>query len=357
MLYGAKDFGFIYNILLPFSASQELEYAAAKNKGGTEVDNYKARRDILDQIQAKDLRSAWFCEEDSAENYSYKAEGSYYNNGKPKGENTYLFFEEQTGANKNADKYESLTQYAGLYPYNGTATYNDGEWTFKANSVTIDGFLGEMEGYINYLLGTGTATGAKVAAYYDDDKDTGKTFLNEDEKIDYSKFLYYEGKVTLNDTARKDFFYAGTETEKNDSYLALSAVNELMFAYSTDPGCLNSYMGYVVSPYKTSFVSEFEYAAQYAVQQGVGTYVVAPSDYGWHIIFVTFKFDGGEVYEGGFVPADVEIEGTFSNLFYDAMESTSASNYAAEKQSVILNACKDSFKLFEKRYKDLLNLD
>ncbi len=361
VLYGEKDFGFIYNILLPFSASQEMEYAAAKNKGGTEEDNYKARREILDKIQAKDLRSAWFCEEDSAENYSYEASGDYYNNGAEKGDKTYLFFEEQTGANKNAGKYELLGQYAGLYPYNGKATYVDGEWEFKANPVTINGFLGEMEGYINYMLGADAnnplAKGDTIDAYYDDNKETGKEFL-KDGKIDYSKFLYYEGKVTLENTARKDFFYAGTEEKKNDSYLALSAVNELMFAYSTDTGCLNTYMGYVVSPYKTDFVSEFEYAAQYAVKKGVGTYVVAPSDYGWHIIYVAFVYDAddGDVY-GGFNKDEIEMEGTFSNLFYESLKATTATNYTTEVENTVLNAYKGSATRFVKAYQDLLDLD
>jgi parvulin-like peptidyl-prolyl isomerase len=205
-----------------------------------------------------------------------------------------------------------------------------------------------MNSYINFAVGEEVANGAKKAEYNNAyiDVTTGKV-------NNYESFIYYEGKVDLDETPKaKDFFNKETQF-----YKAASAVNELMFAYSTDPGALNTYMGYAVSPYKTTFVPEFEAAAQYAIKQGVGTYVVAPSDYGWHIIFVTFKFDGGEVYEGGFVPADVEVDGTFSQLFYDAIESTSVSNYASEKQSVILNAYKGSAKLFERRYKDLLNLD
>ena len=348
VLYGQKDFGFIYNILLPFSASQEQQYAAAKNKGLTQDEIFNARKAILKNVQAKDLRSAWFCEEEDS-NYSYAVTEGYYDNGKDKGDSTYLFFENNM---VKMDEYEKLGQYLGKYPYNGKATQNaDGEWEFTPNKVSVDGFIAEMEGYLNNTLGAGKASGSLYSAY---DKDNASTVYTQDGVVDYDKFIYYTGKVTLENTDRSQYFYA----ENNDSYQALSAVNELMFAYSTDTGCLNKYMGYAVSPYKTSFVSEFEYAAQYAVKQGVGSYVVAPSDYGWHIIYVAFVYDAddGEVY-GGFNAQDVEKEGTFSNLFYESLKSTSATNYTTDVQNAVLNEYKTSATRYVSRYQDLLDLD
>ena len=344
VLYGQEGFGFIYNILLPFSASQEQQYAAAKNKGLTQDEIFNARKSILKNVQAKDLRSDWFCEDEHT-NYSYVASENYFDNGKAKGENTYLFFENNM---TKADEYETLKQYLGKYPYNGEATKNaDGEWEFKPNKLDVDGFISEMENYIDYAVGSDVTSGAKATKYSDD------TPYTTDGVVDYSKFIYYTGKVNLTNKDRSQYFYA----EQNDSYAALSAVNELMFAYSTDPGCLNSYMGYAVSPYKTNFVPEFEYAAQYAVEQGVGTYVVAPSDYGWHIIYVTFVYEAdGDVY-GGFNAADVEKEGTFSNLFYESLKSTSATNYTQDVQKAVLNEYKTSVTRFVSRYQDLLDLD
>ncbi len=344
VLYGQKDFGFIYNILLPFSASQEQQYAAAKNKGLKQDEIFNARKEILANVQAKDLRSAWFCEDEHT-NYSYKVSEGFYDNGKTKGDDAYLFFENNI---TKTSEYESLKHYLGKYPYNGTAAQNDdGEWEFKPNKLDVDGFISEMENYINYAVGSDVTSGAKYEKYND-------TVYTEDGVVDYSKFIYYTGKVTLENTNRAQYFYA----ENNDSYAALSAVNELMFAYSTDPGCLNSYMGYLVSPYKTDFVSEFEYAAQYAVKQGVGSYVVAPSDYGWHIIYVAFVYDAddGDVY-GGFNAADVEKEGTFSNLFYESLKSTSATSYTSDAQNAILNEYKSSGTRYVSRYQDLLDLD
>lgn len=343
VLYGQKDFGFIYNILLPFSASQEQQYAAAKNKGLKQDEVFNARKAILENVQAKDLRTAWFCEEDDS-NYAYAVNDGFYNNGKAKGENTYLFFENNL---TKSSEYESLGQYFGKYPYNGEAKLDkeSGEWEFVPNKLDVDGFISEMEGYINYAVNDNVASGNKVAKYND-------TTYTKNGVVDYSKFIYYTGKVELENTNRAQYFYA----ENNDSYAALSAVNELMFAYSTDPGCLNSYMGYVVSPYKTNFVPEFEYAAQYAVKQGVGSYVVAPSDYGWHIIYVAFVYEAdGDVY-GGFDAADVEKVGTFSNLFYESLKSTSATNYTTDAQNAVLNEYKTSATRFVSRYQDLLDL-
>ncbi len=344
VLYGQKDFGFIYNILLPFSASQEQQYAAAKNKGLKQDEIFNARKAILANVQAKDLRTSWFCEEDDS-NYAYKVTEGFYENGKTKGD-TYLFFENNM---TKTSEYEKLGQYLGKYPYNGQATFDEesGEWKFVPNKLDVDGFISEMENYINYAVGSDVTNGAKDEKY-------NAMAYTKDGVVDYSKFIYYTGKVTLENTDRAQYFYA----ENNDSYAALSAVNELMFAYSTDPGCLNSYMGYLVSPYKTDFVSEFEYAAQYAVKQGVGSYVVAPSDYGWHIIYVAFVYDAddGDVY-GGFNAADVEKEGTFSNLFYESLKSTSATSYTQDAQKAVLNEYKTSGTRYVSRYQDLLDLD
>ena len=365
VLYGKEGFGFIYNILLPFSASQEQQYAAAKNKGLTQDEIFNARKSILANVQAKDLRTGWFGEDEHT-NYSYAASENYFDNGKAKGEDTYLFFENNM---TKTDKYETLGQYFGKYPYNGTATQNaDGEWEFKPNKLDINSFISEMENYIDYAVGKDvTISGAYSTKY------NAKEYTDKDGVVDYSKFIYYTGKVELTNTNAKDYFYKGSveNEDVNDSYAALSAVNELMFAYSTDPGCLNSYMGYAVSPYKTDFVPEFEYAAQAAIQGadldgdgskdfegGVGTYVVAPSDYGWHIIYVTFVYGAdGYVYGEEFNVDDVEKEGTFSNLFYESLKSTSATNYTKDAQNAVLNDYKTSGTRFVSRYQDLLDLD
>ena len=342
VLYGKEGFGFVYNILIPFSATQEQAYSAAKSKGLSTDELYSARKDILKGVQAKDLRDSWFSAHDHA-NYAYEATGNYY--GSEKGGTAYLFFEDSM---VKTDRYESLTQYAGMYPYNGTVEKGEHEYTFNPVKMDIDGFIGEMENYINYVVGGNVATGAKVASYETTE------YVNDKNVVDYSKFVYYEGKVALNDTSASNFFKA----EDNDAYKALSAVNELMFAYSTDTGCLNTYMGYAVSPDKTNFVPEFEYAAQQAVSNGVGSYNVCATDYGWHIIYVSFVYGEGDVY-GGYKADEKDVKGTFSNLFYESLKATTSQSYTNKVQNNVLNIYNndDNVELFKSRYKDLLEMD
>ena len=341
LLYGLENFGYVYNILIPFSTSQTVQYTEAKNTGVSEAEVFKARREILKNVTAKDLRGSWISEHDHA-NYSNVLDDDY-----TEGDAVY-FFQDQLA---NDAKYEKLTQYAGTYPFNGTVTKDeDGEFVIKENTVSIVEFIALFEEQIEKAAGV-DAIGAEVEDYsteefYKYNKDGKK-------EVDYSKFTYYMGSVALTDTSAANFF-----NPESDQYKALSAVNELMFAYSTDPGCLNTYMGYAVSPYSTNFVKEFEYAAQEVVKAGVGNYAVCATDYGWHILYCSFKYTAADVY-GGYVDADKEIKGTFSNMFYEMIKETAYANYATEKQNaVLLEYNQDScVTKFEKAYKDLLSMD
>lgn len=357
-MYSPKEgFGFVYNILLPFSTTQTQILSTYTNDTGlTKSEFYQKRSQLLNKVSGKDLRAPWFST-DEEKNYAFEvtAEDEYYTNADTKeNEKNYLFFEDnlKNSAGDNA-RYKELGQYYGQYPYNGTVTKDeDDKYVCTPNEISIDEFLDEMEAYLNYANPSFDAKGAEKTGYVKD----GKYTLSENGKFDYSEFLYYEGKVTLKDTKHKDYFVKGT-----DSYTAVSVINELMFAYSSDTGNLNKYMGYTVSPYKTSYVSEFEYAAQYAIRAGAGTYVVCPSDYGWHVIYVSFVYDEGEVYENGFNWNEREEEGTFSYLFYESLksDSSSSSSYASMIQNQILGKYNTDtcVTLYENRYKDLLSLD
>lgn len=347
VVYSPKEgFGFVYNILLPFSKTQtQLLSTYTNDKGLEKREFYQKRAELLENVKGKDLRAAWFSKDEDS-NYAYEAEaGDYYGNA-----SNYLFFENNlTKSDGDNARYEKLGQYYGEYAYNGSVTKDeDGKYTCKPNEITIDGFLGEMEGYLKYA-GL-TASGSKKSAYV---TEADKYTVDNKGKFDYSQFVYYEGKVTLNDTATSDYFVKG-----KDAYTAVSVINELTFAYSTDTGLFNKYMGYTVSPYKTSYMAEFEYAAQYAIKKGVGTYVVCPTDYGWHVIYVSFVYDKvGEVYN--FDWDQIDEEGSFSNLYYESLKSSNADTYTNLIQTQILGEYKkdECVTLHKNRYKDLLSLD
>ncbi len=339
ILYGLEGFGYVYNILIPFSTSQSVRYEEAKNRGLSQSELYVARRAILDEVKGKDLRTSWISEHDHA-NYSYKD-----------GENYYFFKENVVDGSK-----EKLGHYAGKYPFNGTVDTTGDEWEVKANSVSIDEFIDIFETQISATEGVTTTTVSNASG-----DDTHPYYATTQYKelgakdYDYSKFVYYEGKVNFTETQTNAGFF-NPETQQ---YKALSAVNELMFAYSTDTGCLNTYMGYSVSPYGTQFVKEFEYAAQEVVKKGVGSYMVCATDYGWHIVYCSFSYTAnGDVY-GGYVEAERETEGTFSNLFYESVKESAYNNYSTEKQSKVLLEYNNDATVtrFQKRYQDLLDLD
>ncbi len=345
LLYGLENYGFVSSILIPFSTAQNIQYTQAQNRGLSENDLFAVRNSIAKNIKATDLRDTWISEHDHA-NYSYQREdGNYY------------FFEDSIEEN---GKNEQLKHYAGNYYFRGEV---DAEGKATATEeLTIDQFIARFETYVIEQANLGVEDETKKATLDTPVKNTSfyteTNFKGTDGKVDYNKFTYYTGKVNFGETIKASDFL----NRNSQQYKALSAVNELTFAYSTDPGSLNSYMGYAISPYTTSFVKEYEAAAQAVVKEGVGAYSVSVNQYGWHIVYCTFKFDGGEVYGGMTVEnwaEEMQKEGTFANLFYETIKETAYNNHATEEQNRAIKEydVDECVTRFEKAYKDLLEMD
>ena len=230
VLYGLEDYGFVYNILLPFSAAQNQAYTAAKNRNLGVAKQYEARAQLLEEIEGKDQRASWFVEHED-ENLAYNA-----------GNDGWKFFKNNI---ENADgKYETLTHYAGGYAYNGTVKTpdqtEDGKYEAKPNGVTISQFMDVMTSYVNTVSGKTTTVIDNTSASAKNTYVTDDSFTLKDEKIsDWSQFIRYEGEFDVTNTDPNYFFVEDVNGTVNDSYKVLSAINELMFAYSTDTGCLN----------------------------------------------------------------------------------------------------------------------
>ena len=337
-LYGRNNFGFVYNILLPFSSEQNEEYANAKSKGLTQDELYNVRKDILNNVKGKDQRAGWINEHED-ESYATQDEAGNWN-----------FF---TDIISGESEFEELEHYLGVVPFNGTAVYNEEtekyDYTYK--KVSVDDVILQFENLIRANLGDSAISApSAVQSAYELDKANTK-YVGADKKVDYSKFVYKKGKVNVTATA-DDYF-----KKDSDVYKMVSIANELMFAYSTDTGCLNSYMGYAVSPYKTNFVKEFEYAAQQAVKDGVGAYYAVPTEYGWHIIITTFVFEDGAVY-GGYNADEVDVEGSFSNIFYEYFKQDKVTSHRTDLERNIFDEYDNDTCVtrYEKRYKDLLSM-
>ena len=308
------------------------------------------RASLLESVRATDQRRTWFT---GHNDYSFVAEeaDNAYTGGNA--EREYLFFENnmKKSSGENA-QYEPIPNYYGKYTYNGSVDKTEGEhgkteFTITPEKITIDGFLSEMEGYLSANGYTLEKTVSASESYYDK---ALSEYYKEDGTVDYSSFVYYEAKVNeLSDFNANNVFVAGSD-ENN----VMSMMNELSFAYNTDTAGLNSYLGYAISPNSTDYMKEFEYAAQEAVRGGAGTIVVVPTDYGWHIIYCTFTFAGNTPYT--FDWNEIEEEGTFSNLYYEALKSSNLTTYATDRQTGIINSYDNDtcVTVYEKRYQDLI---
>lgn len=345
-----ENYGFVLNILLPFSSTQSAALSAAPaDRGDKNGNKFMTRASLLDSVRATDQRKTWFT---GHEDYSFVAEegDNAYTGGIE--ERQYLFFENNMKKSEGETaQYEPLKNYYGKYTYNGTVDKTEGEdgkteFTITPNKLTIDGFLSEMEGYLSANGYTLEKTISAPESYYDKSL---SDYYKEDGTVDYSSFVYYEAKVNeLSDFNANNVFVAGSD-ENN----VMSMMNELSFAYNTDTAGLNSYLGYAVSPNSTDYMKEFEYAAQEAVRGGAGTIVVVPTDYGWHIIYCTFSYAGSTPYT--FDWNEIEEEGTFSNLYYEALKASNLTTYSSSRQSEIINSFNNDscVTVYEKRYSDL----
>ncbi len=348
-------YGYVYNILLPFSASQELNI----NSSDTSKEYYYGRISILDDIKATDQRSAWFNGETDYSFNAAEAGMDYYAGAEGSGRE-YLFFENNLTDN---ERYATLDKYDGRYSYNGYVSENaDGSYSLVPERLTVDDVLAEFKAYVDYVLGgeyttidTAKTNDELAGSYYVSSADE---YEDENGEIDYSHFVYAKGRVDLGgDTSLSSLF-----VKDSRAYKALSAVNELQYAYTTDTSILSQYIGYSVSAFSTSYIPEFEYAAQTAINEGAGTIYVCAGDYGWHIIYVTATFDveGGDVY-GDLEWTDdyVKSEGTFQNMYYNWIKDSTLTNITTNRRSVIneLYGGDETVTTYQNAYQDLLDLD
>lgn len=345
-----ENYGYVINILLPFSTTQTAALdAAPADRGDVNGNKFGTRASLLQNVRATDQRKTWFT---GHSDYSFVAEESdnAYTGGNS--ERQYLFFENNLKKSGEGEQYESLANYYGKYTYNGTVVKSEDEhghteYTITPAQISIDGFLSEMTGYLGANGYTLTESVSANSSYYDK---SVSDYYNEDGTVDYSSFVYYEAKVNeLSDFNANEVFVAGSD-ENN----VMSMMNELSFAYNTDTAGLNSYLGYSVSPNSTDYMKEFEYAAQEAVRGGAGTIVVVPTDYGWHIIYCTFTFAGNTPYT--FDWSQIEEEGTFSNLYYEALKASNLTTYSTSRQTEIINSYDNDacVTVYENRYSDLI---
>ena len=349
-------YGFVYNILLPFSASQSAQLTELQSlykdedlDGGYTVDYFVARNALLKNIETTDQRSAWF---NGDTKYAYHKDGSDYF-----GNSGWLFFENNLEKNY---RYKPLEKYLGAYSYNGTVLETEDDFVLIPEKLDIDDMLKEFMDYVNYATGTTAITADSinpVAGYYNLSEDNLYDKSGKEEKIDYEKFVYAYGKANITDTEAGN--RANLMNKDSVQYKALSAVNELQYAYTTDTGVLSQYVGYSINAGDTDYIKEFEHAAHKAVNSGAGSWAVCAGDYGWHLIYVTYTFDNKGIAQ--YTPdwaANIDKEGTFENLFYEMIKTNDIKDISTTRRTQIITEYKSdsTVKKYQERYQDLLDI-
>ncbi|HJA95731.1 MAG TPA: hypothetical protein H9663_04810 [Firmicutes bacterium] len=368
-------YGFVVNILIPFTTTQTNDLTNYHNDYDSATETWRSnkfayRAELLQSLRGTDQRGTWIT---GATDYSFdasKTEGAYKGTGDNQDARNLLFFED--GISDNS-RYERIPNYFGMYTYNGT--YNEDKNVATPARIDIDRFIAEMEDYLNSkaaqdaVTKDGDTTYSASGSYVNGEDGTltpidaankdeyysrpASDYYNADNTVDYSKFIYYAGSVNFDGGFNaNEMFLAGSAEN-----VVYSAINELSFAYNTDTAGLNTYLGYSVITGNTDYVDEFEYAAQYVCRLGAGNYVVVATDYGWHIIYCTFSFTEGNLTPFSYDDAQKDVEGTFSNLFYEALRTDIVDQYTNVQRTKAINAYTSCATVYEDRYADLSGLD
>lgn len=236
ILYSKQGtYGYVYNLLLGVNDYQSKEISDI-SKNLSDAERAARRADILNSTTVKDLRSTWILS-----GYDFDGEkftGDYTFTKNP--ENSLPFSGEVTLLK------EATEEDSAVYGVEDVYTYG----------------LNEFVSYMNeYLYGNA---------------DVGEG----DENVSIYK------KYDCDD--------------KPEEYDA--KINELLFAFSTDGGSLNTYKGYVIKPAvdgsnSEEYVKTFGDAGRQLLTMGNASYIIVASDYGYHVMFFSEKFDADYGYD------------------------------------------------------------
>lgn len=239
MLYSSfGSYGYVYNLLLGATSEQTSAITAIKteNPNISNQDFASERREILNATLVKDLRSGWvisgFDAELRGDDFIFTGDYTF-----AKDKANALAFQGKVNKIKDAD--EEKHQPA-KYTVTDTTVYE------------LDAFIEFMNGYLG-----GTATD------------------------NMSAYASLGGSI-----------YGAKNLSGVSEYSA--KINEMLFAFSTDSGSLNTYKGYVIKPAvdganTEEYVATFGEAGRILLEQGEG-YVIVASDYGYHVMFYSEQF-------------------------------------------------------------------
>ncbi len=203
-----------------------------------DMDNPALRRQILSSTTVKDLRSTWILNGYDFDLASKKFTGDYAHL-----EDSLPFYGDVTLLKEKTD------EYSAEYRIDGVTEFG------------LDAFVQLMEEYLYGAVKTGEDLTGKDLSYY---------------KI-------------VNNNRQKPANY-------------VEKINELLFAFSTDPGSLNTYKGYKISPVpdlgeEETYMQEFADAGRELLKMGDGSYIMVATNYGYHVMFFSQVLSSADNYD------------------------------------------------------------
>ena len=319
-------YGYVYNLLLGINDYQSEKIADLQEKRDdehlTEAAYSAERKDILAGTIAKDLRSSWILSGYDFDFDTKKFTGDYTF---AKDAANSLAFQGVVEKLRDADDDRNLS---AVYKVDSTKTFGLEEFTKFVN---------------NYVY---------------EDENVGTAGTSDD--------IYWE--------------YTTAALDKDKEYDA--KINELLFAFSTDPGSLNTYKGYVIKPDNNEYVKTFGDAGKALLDAGGSSYKVVASDYGYHFMFfsevwtvnkqyatlsdyldtLNIDMDGAATWEEYFNAQkekweDFEEENNFLYFLANELISAKLSAKSSKSKTVLINTYRYDTKytnVYESRYADLL---
>ena len=244
MIYSAfGSYGYVHNLLLGASEEQTEKITAIRtdNANISDVEYAEKRANILASTLVSDLRSSWVLSGYDTEEITVDAENKLIFTG------DYTFAKDKNNSLPLQGDYKMIREAdeekktPALYTVTDLYTYQ------------LDEFISFMDAYL------GGTQADNLSAY----NSLGVSVYGAKSLADVSE---YKAKI-----------------------------NEMLFAFSTDDGSLNTYDGYVIKPAvdganTEEYVKTFGDAGRILLEQGTG-YVIVASDFGYHVMFYSESFN------------------------------------------------------------------
>ena len=305
-------YGYVSHLVIEYTEEQKAKITEAKGKDDATNESVKAVVDGLqNDIVVKDLRDSWV----------KSGYGTY--------DGTSFKFGKKYVYNTNG----SLATYQG----------NISEVTYYTEEV-------DDKEEVHFNFGKVTA-GNKNVDYF-------KGILGE-----------YLGGITVDmDTAVQAKNADGADYKTLNAEGRKAVTNnfeDIKFAFSTDTGNFNKYLGYLYSPLTAanSYVPEFVTACKTAVEGGAGSVVMFMSEsYGLHVLMCTETAkDYGMYKDKDAFKADLAVKGSVAYNFKEANIALIESTYVSKAANTIIKSYipedgtdNKYVKHFKKVYKDLI---